>query len=216
MPSHCRRNDLVFVSPRAWRSLVATREDLAAEPLAAGWVDRGWPLVVRRPVPGEPDGLALGLPMPPDCGKRRFAVLLQHGDALATTPPPRLAAAIDVAPPSWRTTLARVVELAHAHDADVRVFGSLAWRTLTGLDYLGAGSDVDLLLTMPRDVARLTAELAAIEADAPMRLDGELVREDGAGVNWRELHDGAPDVLVKAMHGVDLVAADRFIAGAMA
>jgi phosphoribosyl-dephospho-CoA transferase len=39
------RHDLIFVSPVAWRSLLKTRDDLAEEPLAAGWVDRGWPLV---------------------------------------------------------------------------------------------------------------------------------------------------------------------------
>jgi phosphoribosyl-dephospho-CoA transferase len=87
-----------------------------------------------------------------------------------------------------------------------RIFGSLAWCMLTGLDYLTDGSDLDLLLPVSRgtDLVRLTAELAAIEAVAPMRLDGELVRDDGAGVNWRELHAGVGEVLLKTSSGVTL------------
>ena len=82
---------------------------------------------------------------------------------------------------------------------EARVFGSLAWRALTGLDYLTDRSDLDLLLHVHRDtdIHRLTAELAGIEAAAPMRLDGELVRDDGAAVNWREFHAGAREILVK-------------------
>ncbi len=68
-----RRHDLIFVSPVAWRSLLKTRDDLAGEPLVIEWVDRGWPLVARRTLPGEADGLPLGLPLPPFAGKRRLA-----------------------------------------------------------------------------------------------------------------------------------------------
>ena len=50
-----------------------------------------------------------------------------------------------------------------------------------------------------------TADLAAIEAAAPMRLDGELVRDDGAAVNWREFHAGAREILVKTIDGVALL-----------
>ncbi len=54
-----RRHDLVFVSPEGWRAVLATRCDLAAEPLIALWVDSGWPLIGRRPEPGEMQGVAL-------------------------------------------------------------------------------------------------------------------------------------------------------------
>jgi phosphoribosyl-dephospho-CoA transferase len=95
------------------------------------------------------------------------------------------------------------------------VFGSLAWRTLTGLDYLTGRSDLDLLLDVRRetDLDRLAADVAAIEADAPMRLDGELMRDDGAAVNWREFHSGAGEVLVKSINGVGLLDRDLFISG---
>jgi phosphoribosyl-dephospho-CoA transferase len=209
------RHDLIFVSPVAWRSLLKTRDDLAEEPLAAGWVDRGWPLIARRFAPGEAGGLALGLPLPPFLGKRRLSVLMEPDDIISKAPPPQLSAAMGVAPETWRHTLQRVVDLAAGHGVEARLFGSLAWRMLTGLDYLTAGSDLDVLLPLRRgsNLARLTADLAAIEAAAPMRLDGEMVRDDGAGVNWRELHSGAREVLVKTTHGIALLHANHFVSG---
>ena len=210
-----RRHDLIFVSPAAWRRLLETRDDLATEPLVAGWADRGWPLVARRVMAGEGDGLPLGLPLPPFAGKRRIAVLIRGDDVLSVKPAPGLETAIDVAPDAWRRTLEAVFASAIRYSVSPRVFGSLAWRLLTGLDYLSQGSDLDLLLPLDRgtDIARLTASLAAIESTAPMRLDGELMRDDGAGVNWRELHAGAREVLVKTSRGVALCPADDFLSG---
>jgi phosphoribosyl-dephospho-CoA transferase len=208
-----RRHDLVFVSPPAWRALLQAHRDLAQEPLVAGWADRGWPLIVRRVVPGEAKGLPLGLPLPPSEGKRRLAFVMQSGDVIATAPPPLLSAAVDAAPPAWRPTMERLVHLAAAHDGETRVFGSLAWRLLTGLDYLTARSDLDFLLPLPPAgvVAHLTVEIAALEIAAPMHLDGELVRNDGAAVNWRELHEGAQEVLVKTIRDATLAGTRQFL-----
>jgi phosphoribosyl-dephospho-CoA transferase len=208
-----RRHDLVFMSPVAWRTLLQTRDDLAEEPLVAGWVDRCWPLVARRPMPGEKLGVALGLPLPPFAGKRRLSVLIQPDDIVSTAPPPPLNAAIGAAPACWRPALDELASLAFRHGIEARVFGSLAWQSLTGLQYLTDSSDLDVLLPLPRDndPIELTAGLAAIEATAPMRLDGELVRDDGAGVNWRELHDGAREILIKTASGVALLDTSVFL-----
>jgi phosphoribosyl-dephospho-CoA transferase len=206
-----RRHDLVFVSGSAWRSLMTAREDLAAQPWVAAWVERGWPLVARRPLPGE-RGVALGLPLPPSAGKRRLAMLMRPEDIVSTAPPLTLSVAVAAAPRAWQATLARVAGMGLRHGIKPRAFGSLAWCALTGLDYLTAGSDLDLILPIRRgnDPTRLVAELAAIESDAPMRLDGEVVREDGTAVNWRELHAGAPEVLAKTLHDVKLLPAGQF------
>src|SRR5271163_4693390 len=87
-----RRHDLVFVSPVAWRSLLQRHDDLAEGPLVIEWVDRGWPLIARRAMHGEADGLPLGLPLPPFAGKRRLSVLAQPEDIVSTAPPPGLKA----------------------------------------------------------------------------------------------------------------------------
>ena len=38
-----------------------------------------------------------------------------------------------------------------------------------------------------------------------MRLDGELIRRDGAAINWRELRTGTGEILVKTLGGVALL-----------
>ena len=47
-----------------------------------------------------------------------------------------------------------------------------------------------------------------------MRLDGELVRDDGAAVNWRELQAGAREILVKTVGGVALIERQHFFSRA--
>jgi phosphoribosyl-dephospho-CoA transferase len=208
-----RRHDLVFVRPIAWRSFLATRGDLAEEALVAGWVDRGWPLVARRYAPDENSGVPLGLPLPPSAGKRRIALLMDPADIVSSTRPPLLSAACRVAPAAWAPTLRTLDQVATRFGVEARVFGSLAWCLLTGSNYLSANSDLDFILSLPRpgEFARLIAELAAIDSTAPMRLDGEMVRDDGAGVHWRELHSGARDVLAKAVREPTLLNSAEFI-----
>ncbi|MBO0743243.1 MAG: malonate decarboxylase holo-[acyl-carrier-protein] synthase [Hyphomicrobiaceae bacterium] len=222
MASHCRpndrpivRHDLIFVSPMSWQSLLETRGDLDADPLVALWVDKGWPLIGRRAMPGEEHGVALGLPLPPFAGKRRISFLMHPEDVISATPPPALSAASRVAPRAWWPTLDALDELAWRHSVEARVFGSLAWRALTGLDYLTDRSDLDLLLHVRRDtdLRRLVADLAAIETVAPMRLDGELIRDDGAAVNWREFQASPREILVKTIDGVGLLDASLFLVG---
>jgi phosphoribosyl-dephospho-CoA transferase len=195
--------------------MLAARGDLAADSLVARWSDEGWPMIRRRAMPGEPSGVALGLPLPPSAGKRRLSFLLQPDDIISIARPPLLNSASGSAPRGWWPTLDRLGKLALRHSVEARVFGSLAWRTLTGLDYLTGRSDLDLLLDVRRetDLDRLAADVAAIEAEAPMRLDGELMRDDGAAVNWREFHSGAGEVLVKSIDGVGLLDRDLFISG---
>jgi len=195
--------------------MLAARDDLAADPLVARWSAEGWPAIRRRAMPGEPSGLALGLPLPPSAGKRRLSFLLTTDDVVSIARPPLLDSAYGSAPCAWRPILYRLGELALRHSVEARVFGSLAWRTLTGLEYLTSRSDLDLLLDVDRDtdLDRLAADVAAIEAAAPMRLDGELMRDDGAAVNWREFHAGAHEVLVKHIDGVGLFGREQFISG---
>jgi phosphoribosyl-dephospho-CoA transferase len=212
-----RRHDLVFVSPTAWRSFLETRGDLADDPLVDGWVDRGWPLVARRLAPGEGHGVPLGLPLPPSAGKRRIGLLMDPVGVRSTARPPLLCAAFRVAPPAWIPTLRTLNHGAARLGVEARVFGSLAWCLLTGLNYLGASSDLDFILSLPhpRDFAELMTELDSIDNAAPMRLDGEIVRDDGAGVHWRELQSGARDVLAKTAGGPRLLNSAEFIGGSI-
>ncbi|MDM0015225.1 malonate decarboxylase holo-[acyl-carrier-protein] synthase [Variovorax sp. J22P168] len=208
-----RRHDLVYVRRSAWPAQFAAREGLG-DPEVDRWIAQGWPLVGTRKVLGV-DGVAVGMPLPPTSAKRRRSFVISAADILATRAAPRLSWAARVAPDPWRVTLKRLCDLGSRHGVHARVFGSLAWGALTGLEYLTGRSDLDFLMPVSRDtdLNRLTAVLSEIEAGAPMRLDGELIREDGAGVNWREFGRGSDEVLVKSMAGVRLIAPREFLAG---
>jgi phosphoribosyl-dephospho-CoA transferase len=131
--------------------------------------------------------------------------------------PPLLSAAFCVAPAAWIPTLRRLDDVATRLGVEARVFGSLAWCLLTGLNYLTARSDLDFTLSLPhpRDFAELMTELGSIDSAAPMRLDGEIVRDDGAGVHWRELHSGAREVLAKTVGGPTLLNSAEFTGGSI-
>lgn len=211
------RHDLVFVSPGGWRATLEARDDLATNSLLMHWPKMRWPTIRRRALPSEATGLALGLPLPPSAGKKRLSLLIDIDHVASVARPPLLRQARPYAPRGWWPTLDRLDELALRHSVDARVFGSLAWQSLTGLDYVTASSDLDLLLEFRRetDLDHLAADVAAIETGAPMRLDGELMSADGAAVNWRELHGGAGELLVKSIERVVLLGRHQFVSGAM-
>jgi phosphoribosyl-dephospho-CoA transferase len=208
-----QRHQLVRVHPAAWNALLASRNDLADEPLLDHWADRGWPLIVRRPLLGEDRVVPLGLPLPPSAGKRRIAVQMPVEGIVASACLPALADCLKTAPPAWQPCLWQLIALAKKYGVHGRVFGSLAWQRLTGLAYLSRGSDLDIAWTLPRRdwLHKFLADLAGIESHAPVRLDGELIRRDGAGVNWRELHAGASELALKTATEVILCSRDTFI-----
>lgn len=212
------RHDLVFVSPEGWRTMLDVRDDLATDTLVARWPKMRWPTIRRRALPCEANGLALGLPLPPSAGKKRISLLVDNEHVVSVVRPPLLRQARAYAPRNWWPTLDRLDALALRHAVDARVFGSLAWQSLTGLDYVTTRSDLDVLFEFrtETDIDRLVADVAAIETDAPMRLDGELMGADGAAVNWREFHGGASELLVKSIDSVGLLGRHQFVSGALA
>ncbi|MCC0809395.1 malonate decarboxylase holo-[acyl-carrier-protein] synthase [Methylobacterium sp. W2] len=208
------RHDLLLIDPESWGRLLAGRLDLDGVPHLADWARRGWPVIVRRRDPGEPmDHIPAGLPLPPSAGKRRIGLAIPPAAASRHAPVP-LERARMTAPEAWRPVVDGVMALGREYRLVPHVFGSLLWQALTGLPYLGPGSDLDLLwpVSGPVDPHFLQA-LARIEAGAPMRLDGEIVLPDGAGINWRELLD-APEggtVLCKGRESLGLRPAASFL-----
>ncbi|RQV17493.1 malonate decarboxylase holo-[acyl-carrier-protein] synthase [Burkholderia cenocepacia] len=213
-----RRHTLVTLTAGGWGAAFAHDPALAGDPLVRAWAERGWPLIVRRASPDEADAgrVPLGLPLPPPAGKRRIALNVA-AHALATAGPlPALADVRSGAPAAWHAPLRELDALGARCGVQGRVFGSLAWQALTGEPYLSASSDLDIVFPLPdaASLAPLLDGLATIDARAPMRIDGELLRDDGAGANWRELHARLPEVAVKTATTVELMRADAFIGGA--
>lgn len=200
-----RRHDLLDVAPDAWAEILAARPDLDGVPHLAGWARAGRPVILRRRNLGEAPGtVPVGLPLPPADGKRRIGLLLPP-DAVRVRAPLTLAAARSAAPSGWHPTIDALTALGAAHGLVPAVFGGLLWQALTGLAYLTDASDLDLLWPVPGALdPRLLVALAEIAAEAPMRLDGEIVLPDGAGVNWRELHAAEGTVLAKGSERLEM------------
>ena len=199
------RHRLVYLDPTHWADILVAHLALQAIPVVVDWVAAGRPLIARRPVCDDTAGLVpLGLPLPPLLGKQRLAVAVPPDAIVSDAPPPSLTDAARSAPAAWHETIAALVALA----PETRCFGSLAWAYLTGLPYLSWTSDLDLIwhVSGADDAARLVPALERINAEAPMRLDGEIVTPTGLAVQWREWASDTQDVLVKAAAGNRMLA----------
>jgi phosphoribosyl-dephospho-CoA transferase len=205
-----RRHDLLRVEPTAWQAMLRCHPDLAALPLVADWALREWPVIVRRRMACDlVDDVPAALPLPPSYGKQRVAFGFSSAAAVAALPPVLLVDAAVAAPSEWQQVIATLLELGETVETRPRVFGALLWEHVTGLQYLTRQSDLDLLWTVSDEHAAhlIVAGLIRIDAEGPVRIDGELVLPNGGGVNWRELAqstDLKSEVLVKTMDAVEV------------
>jgi phosphoribosyl-dephospho-CoA transferase len=205
-----RRHDLIQVEPAAWDAMLRCHPAFLDLPLVADWARLGWPVIVRRRMVGDcVDGVPAALPLPPRHGKRRLAFSFPGGAAVTAVPSVLLSEAARTTPTAWQSVVAAVLDIGDAVKITPRVFGAVLWEHATGLPYLTAKSDLDLLWSISdeRTAVLLVEQLLKLEAEGPVRLDGELELPDGAGVNWRELarnSDPCSQVLVKTMDGVEV------------
>jgi phosphoribosyl-dephospho-CoA transferase len=215
-----QRHDLLRIDPPVWEAMLLRHPGLSNIPLVADWAARAWPVIVRRPMLGDiTAGVPAALPLPPSYGKHRVGFSFPSREDVVPLPPVLLCDAAPGATAAWQPTIAGLLALGSTLGIAPRVFGGLLWQHVTGLAYLSPQSDLDLLWRVgdQRTAAALLAGLTRLDADAPMRLDGELELPDGGGVNWRELAEGAGgEVLVKSMDGVKTQpVADLFVPAAV-
>ena len=206
-----RRHDLLRAEPAAWQAMLRDHPSLADLPLVADWALLGRPVIVRRRMAGDvSDSVPAALPLPPCHGKLRVAFSFSQGAAVITLPPVSLCDAAHSVPAKWKPIISALLDLGETLKISPRVFGALLWEHTTGLPYLHAQSDLDLIWSVSdKQTARLLVErLRRLDAESPVRLDGELQLPDFAGVNWRELAQNNDDersqVLVKTMDGVEV------------
>jgi phosphoribosyl-dephospho-CoA transferase len=215
----CRlqRHDLVWIEPAHVADCRPDAGSVDLERCIAEWIAKARPFIVRRqifPDPAAVARLAIGLPLPPSQGKARIGLSVSRTSVARMAAPPELLRIASAAPLAWQSTLGRICDLGVRTRIDVRIYGSLAWQALTGLPYLSPDSDLDVLLRLrpESDVVTALDTLADLAAAAPMRIDGEVVRLDGAAVQWRELHSGSQPLLIKSLHGVSLIEPSVFLA----
>ncbi|WP_369038335.1 malonate decarboxylase holo-[acyl-carrier-protein] synthase [Stenotrophomonas maltophilia] len=212
MPDRPARHTLAWLSANAdWRADVA-----AHEPRLAAWFAQGLPAMVARRAVDDPDPrLRLGVPLPPSEGKQRLALRVALQDVQCQQPPPTLDAVLASGVASdWQAALHALARIAPA-----RVFGAFAWQHLSGLPYVHAASDIDLLWPVAgaAQADALVTRLLGWEREHGRRVDGELCLVDGGAVNWREYAGDTRQVLVKRLHGAALEARERlFVATGVA
>ncbi|GAB3051848.1 malonate decarboxylase holo-[acyl-carrier-protein] synthase [Stenotrophomonas tumulicola] len=190
------RHDLAWIEPHATWTALLPQSDARLR----AWARARLPLVVARRDPAV-DGalLRLGVPLPLAEQRQRLALRIDPAQVLRHSPPLTLEAVIAAVSAPWRTPLQALLRRCSVQPPP-RVFGSFAWQALTGLDYLHAGSDLDLLWDVAshdqaKGIARL---LHAWESEHGLRADGELRFPGARSVNWREYAGTTTQVLVKA------------------
>ena len=204
------RHDLAWLTDAGWDAAMAGAHPTHRE-VFEQWRDAGWPAVVRRDdAAAKGKAVSLGIALPPqaDGVKPRIALLADPDHIANSSRPLALEQAITEAPVAWLPGLERFRDASRG--LSMRVYGSLALQAITGLAYLRATSDIDLLFA-PRTMAELAAGLDLLRSHGDkLPLDGELLFPSGAAVAWREWLQagaGAGRVLVKERSAARLVPA---------
>lgn len=219
------RHSLVWLKPAGWDQVQAgaIQESVPVRDAIARWRAADWPLVVCRAVPGMETGrIALGIALPPDesGNKPRISTSVESGQIRLQAPALLLSTVLQSAPPQWRAGLLALQLQAAELTLELRVFGSLAWQTMTGMPYLRTSSDIDLLLA-PTSGFDLSAGMVLLALHAGvLPLDGEIVFPSGAAVAWKEWRDvtaahganGAGSVLAKHADRVSLASCASLLA----
>lgn len=206
MYSELERHSLVWLTAAGWQAAIAAARPEHAAALAQ-WQSNDWPAIVRRfdaAADAAASDICLGVPLPPDAAgvKVRIALRVPSSHIARTSAALELRSALMAAGP-WRDELAAL----SAAVPTLRVFGSLAMQTLTGLQYLSPSSDVDLLFH-PASCRQLETVIALLARHSEhLPLDGEVVFPGGAAVSWKEWQAAITHpakVLVKELRAVRL------------
>ena len=211
------RHTLVWIEPRERERVWAIAPDDVRRDTLDQWFTNDWPMIVRRPDVVMPPGrIALGVPLPPREAKRRLSFDVPRNAIERYTLPPLLGDAARRLPRAWCMALNALNGEGRALGVTLRVFGSVAWQALTGLDYLTDESDVDLWWR-PANLAELDAMLAAItrwQRGYGLRADGEIQFPDGMAVAWREWSTSRSNdrVLAKRIDSLELLSRDALVA----
>lgn len=211
------RHSLVWLNGEGWRTILAqTPVEVRSEVIQ--WRDAEWPLTVRRQdADCSHDQLCLGMALPPtDGNKVRLPYRLSFSAVSKTRTPLALSEILPALPTTWRSSVRQMLAAAEQSGLSVQVFGSAALQSLTGLRYLHASSDLDLLL-QPSTLHQLNECVRLFhQFDQQLPLDGEIVFGITAAVAAKEWCNAAQQddgfrVLVKQAASVALMRKDALM-----
>jgi phosphoribosyl-dephospho-CoA transferase len=204
------RHQLARLTPDAWQRLLAGDWDADARDCIDHWAARGLPVVVTRQRPQDgTHAISVGLAAPRRWQSRRLAFQVYRSEVLFFDEFPDLQKICATLPGSARAPARQLAMAIRACGATARVYGSHGWQHLTGLQHVRDGSDLDLWIAV-NGIDQADAVAAAMSAFAAptRRLDGELVFDGDAAVDWREWMawraGRTGTVLVKQLNGPSL------------
>jgi phosphoribosyl-dephospho-CoA transferase len=215
------RHNRIWLSSSGWQRICAAADQVHLPDLER-WAANDWPLVVRRSDVGfAVETIAVGLALPPDTqsGKKvRIPLSVHPQDVARHEVPLAFAHAASALPLAWQAAYAGLSHDLTAAQLEFRVYGSVALQAMTGLPYVTATSDIDVLF-YPCTHAQLQQGLHLLQQYAQsLPLDGEIVFPSGHAVAWKEWAQAvkSPDqvkVLVKSMRTVNLMDVTALLSG---
>lgn len=215
------RHNRIWLSSQGWQHACAAVDAVHLSDLQR-WAENDWPLVVRRSDVGhEVETIAVGLALPPAAhgGKKIRIPLSVHPTDIARHEAPLLFANVASAlPVVWLPAFTALSHELITAQLEFRLYGSLALQAMTGLPYLTATSDIDVLF-YPSTHAQLQQGLHLLTKYAQsLPLDGEIVFPSGHAVAWKEWAEAvkSPDkvkVMVKSMRTVSLLDVSTLLSG---
>ncbi|SKA33295.1 phosphoribosyl-dephospho-CoA transferase [Enhydrobacter aerosaccus] len=200
-----RRHSLVWLSepPDAFDTDDGAR--------AAAWQAQGRPFVVTRRR-GEGAEIGLGFCTTdrhhPQLRPRRVAAQTVPQHIVESMRPLSLDAVAQCAAARTKApAFARLQAAASEAGVVVRVYGSWMWQALTDERHVHEASDLDVVIDVVslEEADRAAAMLAREEPTLAFRIDGELSLADRGEVQWREYHQGEPEIVLKSIDALRLV-----------
>lgn len=186
------RHQLVWLNEPGWSRVVASVQGTAAHGCVAHWAEQRWPLVVTRQTSADQwnhGSLCLGLPAPSQWGRMRVALTVERNAVAYFDEFPEATATVRLLPKKERPGWERLLRALSEVSARPRVYGSYGWQLLTGLEHVRPSSDLDILLKVSsaEEADRCALQMATHTAtNHGVRLDGELMFDNGAALPWRE------------------------------
>lgn len=196
------RHDLVFLSPRGQRYAWEHRAWTGPTSPAARDLFPLLPGICRTRPPDLEAGLAaLGFSFPIREGEGRIRLSAQapEGEIVRLITPWEIPGLGDSLPAPWADALKELAEEADALGLSLGVFGSAALQAVTGLPYLHARSDLDVLLAAaPADqMRRFYRALVRLSEGWGLGVDAELMLGESRYVKLSELMGGSKTILAK-------------------
>ena len=169
-----RRHLLLRLAPAAWDDLRPDTQVDADADARAVWQAQGLPLVVARQLAGVAGRVCLGWPLPACWGRRRISLQAPRHELDGSALFPTLAELQQRQGPNNALPVSALSALQRdlaAVGVLARVYGSYGWQLMTGMGYVHAGSDIDLLMDVHQQrhgrcgccgVGAATARIAAV------------------------------------------------------